>query len=85
MIMESIVRKTIKLITPQDVKEFCFAASELPRNVSAIVSHNEIRVDAKSILGVLSLNLSEPVILTVTSEDNLNMNRLDHLFKEWEV
>lgn len=83
--MESIIKKTIKLITPQDVKELCFAASELPRNVSAMVSHDKAVVDAKSILGVLSLNLSEPVTLTITSENDLDVKKINTLFRVWEV
>jgi len=83
--MKSMMRKTIKLATPQDVKEFYFAASELPRNVSAIVSHNEFRVDGKSILGMFGLNLSEPVTLTITSEENLDKKRIDDLFSKWEI
>lgn len=83
--MESMMRKTIKLVTPQDVKEFCFAASELPRNVSAMVSHGKAVVDAKSILGMFSLDLSEPVTLTMTSENNLDTEKINSLFAPWEV
>lgn len=85
MKMKDMITKQIKLVTPQDVKEFCFAASGLPRNVSAVVSHNEFRVDGKSILGMFGLNLSEPVTLTITSEENLNVEKINTLFNKWEV
>lgn len=83
--MENIIRKTIKLVTPQDVKDFCFAASELPRNVSAMASHGKAIVDAKSILGMFSLDLSESVILTITSENDFDAKKINSLFNKWEV
>lgn len=83
--MENIIRKTIKLVTPQDVKDFCFAASELPRNVSAMASHGKAIVDAKSILGMFSLDLSESIILTITSENDFDTKKINSLFDKWEV
>lgn len=83
--MENIIRKTIKLVTPQDVKDFCFASSELPRNVSAMASHGKAVVDAKSILGMFSLDLSETVTLTMTSENDFDIEKINSLFKKWEV
>ena len=83
--MESIMTKNIQLVTPKDVKEFCFAASELPRNVSTTVSHDKYSIDAKSILGMFSLDLCQPVTLTITSEDNLPKEKIDKLFAKWEV
>ena len=81
--MESMMRKTIKLVTPQDVKNFCFAASELPRNVSAMVSHGKAVVDAKSILGMFSLDLNEPVTLTAYATDSgVGLKKIE-IYTQW--
>lgn len=83
--MKDMITKQIKLVTPQDVKDFCFAASGLPRNVNVVVSHNEFRVDGRSILGMFGLNLSEPVTLIITSENDLDKGKIDKIFALWEV
>ena len=53
--------KKIRLNATEDVKEFVHGASQCDFDVD--VSYNRILIDAKSILGVLSLDLSH--VLTV--------------------
>lgn len=53
--------KKIRLNATEDVKEFVYGASQCDFDVD--VSYNRILIDAKSILGVLSLDLSR--VLTV--------------------
>ena len=54
--------KKIKLTAPEDVKEFVKAASKCDFDID--ICYNRVMVDAKSILGIFSMDLSR--ILTVT-------------------
>ena len=54
--------KKIRLNATEDVKEFVKAASKCDFDVD--ISYNRILIDAKSILGILSMDLTK--VLTVT-------------------
>lgn len=54
--------KKIKLTAPEDVKEFVKAASKCDFDID--ICYNRIMVDAKSILGIFSMDLTR--VLTVT-------------------
>lgn len=65
--------KKIRLNRTEDVKEFVDGASQCEFDVD--ISYNRVLIDAKSILGVLSMDLSH--ILTVRCHgDNRNFNRV---------
>ena len=83
--MNDVIFKRIMLQTPQDVKAFCYAMSEFPRNVNVKVQHDTYVVDGKSILGMFSLNLSDPVTVVIESKDLLNADEVDKIFYPWEV
>ena len=79
--MENIIIKKIFLRTPQDVKTF-------PRNATVVVEHNEFTVSGRSILGMFSLNLSEPVTLRVNipdTETDFDEKAFLVSLKEWSV
>ncbi len=57
----------IKLNAAEDVKEFVKAASKCDFDVD--VSYNRVLIDAKSILGVLSMDLSRVLTVTCHGED----------------
>lgn len=54
--------KKIKLTAPEDVKEFVKAASKCDFDID--ICYNRVMVDAKSILGIFSMDLTR--VLTVT-------------------
>ena len=86
--MENIIMKKIFLRTPQDVKMFCNLMNTVPRNGSVIVEHNEYTVSGRSILGMFSLNLSEPVTLRVNipdTETEFNEKVFLESLNEWSV
>ena len=67
----------IKFETIDDVKEFNKIACKIKRDVD--LKCNRYIVDAKSIMGILALNLSEELeVITSTEKD-------EELFKEWRV
>ena len=86
--MENIIIKKIFLRTPQDVKTFCNLMNTVPRNATVVVEHNEYTVSGRSILGMFSLNLSEPVTLRVNipdTETEFDEKAFLKSLKEWSV
>ena len=71
----------IKLPTANDVKEFVNIAMMCPYQLD--VKHGRYTVDGKSIMGLFSLNLSEP--LSVMIPMTANENYVKNAFKKWEV
>ena len=69
--METLEKKKwsikVKVITQNDVKELTQITNILPRNINIKAVHNEYTVDARSILGLYGLNLSEPIELVFDS------------------
>ena len=62
-------QRTIKLTSIMDVKEFVTVAGECDFDVN--IFYNHIIVDAKSVLGVLSLDLSKALTVEYDGEDAL--------------
>lgn len=74
----------VKLIRPMDVSNFVAAASSCPKEIEIIASHGKYDVDARSIMGMFSLNLSEPITITMSGETNL-LNTYSKAFNKWSV
>ena len=74
----------VKLIRPMDVSNFVAAASSCPKEIEIIASHGKYDVDARSIMGMFSLNLSEPITITMSGEINL-LNTYSKAFNKWSV
>ena len=65
--------KKIKLTAPEDVKEFVKAASKCDFDID--ICYNRVMVDAKSILGIFSMDLTR--VLTVTCHgENRDFTRI---------
>lgn len=58
----------IRLNETADVKEFVQAASKCDFDVD--ISYNRVIIDAKSILGILSMDLTEVLTVTCHGEDH---------------
>lgn len=74
----------VRLIRPMDVSDFVAAASNCPKEIEIIASHGKYDVDARSIMGMFSLNLSEPITITMSGEKNL-LNTYSKVFNKWSV
>ena len=74
----------VKLIRPMDVSNFVSAASCCPKEIEIIASHGKYDVDARSIMGMFSLNLSEPITITMSGDTNL-INTYSKVFDKWSV
>ena len=83
--MNDVIFKRIMLQTRQDLKNFCYSVSSVPRNVSVKVKHDTYVVDGKSILGMFSLDLSNPVDVIFESVDWVNPEVINRAISRWEV
>lgn len=72
----------IKLTTPKDVTDFSAIAGSFPLGIKITASHGDYTVDARSIMGLYSLNLSEPIIVEINSDDT---NTYIEKFNQWIV
>lgn len=75
------VTKRVKLNTQLDVIKFTQIASKCKGRVDCLEDNRNI--DGKSILGVLSMNLDEPI--TVVFHDTYEESKLLKEIREWEV
>ena len=58
----------IKFNTFNDVKIFCNEVSKI--NSDVLMKSEKYTVDAKSIMGIFSLDLSKPINLNIHADDN---------------
>ena len=83
-IIKKDVSKTIKLNTQLDVIRFTQVASKCRGKVDCLKDNeNDRGIDGKSILGVLSMDLSQPI--TVVFHDTYEEAEFLNEIREWEV
>lgn len=77
----------VKLDTVTDVREFVNTACNCPYGTSVVLKRDDYTwVDGKSIMGLFSLNLSEPVIMAILSNESDNMiENIVHKFNKWRI
>ena len=68
--VEKTVCKKVLINSIEKVKQFCTVSSEAPFDVDLI--SGRYTIDAKSIMGIFSLDLSKPIDLAIHSEENLD-------------
>lgn len=74
------------LVTVKDVEEFVRVASSCPKGTDISVQHGKFITDGKSLMGILSLNLSEPVEVEIKSDKSSEvMNKILSQFDKWRV
>lgn len=83
--MKNRIVKQIKFRSSQDVKDFVFIISTLPRNVQVKLKCNNTVVDGKSILGVLSLSTNKIIEVIILSETDISEDKITRLINQWIV
>lgn len=74
------VKAIINLVSIEDVKDFVKKANALDYDVD--LSLGKYTVDAKSIMGIFSLDLSRDIELTIHSDDASFLDEIaDHIVK----
>ena len=77
---------SVNFVTVKDVEKFVEIASNCPKGTEIVVKHGNFTVDGKSLIGILSLNLSEPVEVEIKSNENSEaMSNLLNQFDKWRV
>lgn len=74
---------TIELKTIQNVKDFVEVSSKY-HDSDIVIKQNRYRVDGKSILGIFSLNLLEPVEAAIDTENNGSRIAFYSEIQRWE-
>lgn len=75
---------TIELKTIQDVKDFVEISSKYHDN-DIVAKQGKYRVDGKSVLGIFSLNLLEPVEVIIDSHCDNSKNFFYNKIRKWKV
>ena len=75
------MRYNIEIKTIESVKKFCDAASEVDTDI--FVSQGRYTVDAKSVMGLFSLDLSKPVALTAYTDDEKEIAQIAEIVKKY--
>lgn len=68
----------VKLTTQKDVGDFCNAVTRMKSTVKITALNNV--VDASSLMGIMTLNLSEPIELTCENE-----KEAEEVLTKWTV
>lgn len=76
------LEKTIRLPNINDVYDFHNKICKLNCDVDLLASNSKYCVDAKSIMGILSMNLTQPVIVRIYSQDQDTINALSEAIRE---
>ena len=74
----------VLLTTPKDVFDFVDAANQISHDVSIDAIHNSYQVEARSVMGLLGLNLSEAVTIKIVGNDGKS-EEYKSLFGRWIV
>lgn len=72
------LEKTIQLKAVSDVQEFVQAADRCEYDVD--VYYNRFVIDAKSIIGVMSMDLTRPLTVKYSQEDSLFLEQILNKF-----
>ena len=74
----------IKIMTVENVKKFVNIAQKQECDID-IKSGNRYVIDAKSIMGIFSLDLSKPLTLVIHEEDENKKHDIEKAFVEFTI
>ena len=84
--IESIATFKVQLVTIKDVEEFVQISSTCPKSTEILVKRGRFVIDGKSLMGLFSLNLSEPIDVEIKSTENSSViSNLLNQFNKWRV
>ncbi len=75
---------TIELKTIQNVKNFVEISNDYP-NSEIVIKQGRYKVDGKSILGIFSLNLLEPIKVVIDSDYENDKITFYNEIQKWKV
>lgn len=75
------IKTVIKLNSLDDINEFEQELTKVNVDVDASTKNCGYIVDAKSLMGLISLNTTEPIMITINADD---ASLIEH-FRKWMV
>ena len=64
------VEKKIKFITSGQLMSFCDTCQKMKSDIDVVnISNRHVRIDGKSIVGLMTIKLGMPMLLLVNGED----------------
>ena len=72
----------VNLKEVEKTKRFAMVASKFISDIDAV--RNKYTVDAKSILGLLTLDLSEPLLIKINSNDEIEIRKFNEVMEEFK-
>lgn len=75
--------KNIQLLSISDVKEFVNAANSIDFDIDLI--SGRYTVDAKSIMGIFSLDLTKPIVIAANTDDAEKANQFFDSIKKFII
>lgn len=75
------IKTVIKLNSLDDINEFENELTNVNADVDASTKNCGYIVDAKSLMGLISLNTTEPIMITINADD---ASLIEH-FRKWMV
>lgn len=73
----------VNLDSVDKVKEFVEIAGQFPEDLD--LAHGKYVIDAKSLMGIFSLDLSKPLDLTINSDDEGRVEEISAAFGSFRV
>lgn len=73
----------VNLDSVDKVKEFVGIAGQIPEDLD--LAHGKYVIDAKSLMGIFSLDLSKPLDLTINSDDENRVEEISAAFGSFRV
>lgn len=64
------IERKIKFITPEQIMSFCSTCQKMQSDVDVVnLSNRHIKIDGKSIVGLMTIKLGMPMLLVVNGTD----------------
>lgn len=73
----------VNLDSVNKVKEFVEITGKFPEDLD--LAHGKYVIDAKSLMGIFSLDLSKPLDLTINSDDEVRVEEISAAFSSFRV
>lgn len=77
--------KTIKLPNLTDVYDFHKQISQVGCDIDMLAVNSKYCVDAKSIMGIFSMDLTQPVIIQAHTDDPEKLHQIETILFKYEV
>lgn len=74
---------TIKINSIEDIKKFQDEITKFETDID--ITRGRYIIDAKSMLGILTIDLSKPIDVVLHSDDEVEINNFKEIMKQFQV